>query len=71
VIELPKKSVALTRELDPAPTGRPAVIGGAQARLGNTEPGTHTLGDIAGYNGDGVGYDNPGIPNLVTEYGSV
>jgi beta-galactosidase len=68
VIELLKKSVALTHELDPAPTGRPAAIGGAQSRLGSTEPGT--LGDVAGYNGDGVGYDNPGIPNMVSEYGS-
>ncbi|MBN1609062.1 MAG: hypothetical protein JW940_20710 [Polyangiaceae bacterium] len=68
VIDLLKKSVALTHELDPEPTGRPAAIGGAQSRLGNTEPGT--LGDVAGYNGDGVGYDNPGIPNMVSEYGS-
>jgi beta-galactosidase len=68
VIDLLKKSVALTHELDPAPIGRPAAIGGAQSRLGNTEPGT--LGDVAGYNGDGVGYDNPGIPNMVSEYGS-
>jgi beta-galactosidase len=68
VIELLEKSVALTHELDPAPTGRPAAIGGAQSRLGSTEPGT--LGDVAGYNGDGVGYDNPGIPNMVSEYGS-
>jgi hypothetical protein len=68
VIALLKKSVALTHQLDPAPTGRPAAIGGAQARIGNTEPGP--LGDIAGYNGDGVGYDNPGIPSMVSEYGA-
>lgn len=68
VIALLKKSVALTHQLDPAPTGRPAAIGGAQSRIGNTEPGT--LGDIAGYNGDGTGYDNPGIPNMVSEYGA-
>lgn len=69
VIALLKKSVAKTHELDPAPIGRPAAIGGAQARLGGIEPGT--LGDVAAYNGDGVGYDNPGIPNVVSEYGSV
>ena len=69
VIALLKKTVALTHQLDPAPTGRPAAIGGAQARIGSTEP--DTLGDVAGYNGDGVGYNNPGMPNLVSEYGSV
>lgn len=68
VIALLKKSVALTHQLDPAPAGRPAAIGGAQARIGSTEPGT--LGDIAGYNGDGTGYDNPGVPNMVSEYGA-
>jgi len=68
VIALLKKEVALTHQLDPAPTGRPAAIGGAQARIGSTEPGP--LGDVAGYNGDGVGYDNPGMPNMVSEYGS-
>ena len=68
VIALLKKSVALTHELDPAPTGRPAAIGGAQSKIGSTEPGT--LGDVAGYNGDGTGYDNPGVPNMVSEYGA-
>jgi beta-galactosidase len=68
VIALLKKSVALTHELDPAPTGRPAAIGGAQSKIGSTEPGT--LGDVAGYNGDGVGYNDPGIPNMVSEYGA-
>ena len=68
VVALLKSSVALTHELDPPPTGRPAAIGGAQSPLGGVEPGT--LGDVAGYNGDGVGYDNPGFPNLVSEYGS-
>jgi hypothetical protein len=68
VIALLSKSVALTHELDPPPTGRPAAIGGAQSRLGGIEPGP--LGDVAGYNGDGVGYDNPGIPNMVSEYGA-
>jgi beta-galactosidase len=69
VIALLKKAVALTHQLDPAPTGRPAAIGGAQSAIGGTQP--DTLGDVAGFNGDGVGYDNPGMPNMVSEYGSV
>ncbi len=68
VISLLEQSVALTHELDPPPTGRPAAIGGAQSPLGGIEPGT--LGDIAAYNGDGTGYDNPGMPNMVSEYGA-
>jgi beta-galactosidase len=68
VIALLKKGVALTHQLDPAPTGRPAAIGGAQSAIGGTQP--DTLGDVAGFNGDGTGYDNPGMPNLVSEYGS-
>jgi beta-galactosidase len=68
VVALLKKSVALTHQLDPAPTGRPAAIGGAQGKVGGVEPGP--LGDVAGYNGDGVGYDNPGIPSMVSEYGA-
>jgi beta-galactosidase len=68
VVALLKKAVTLTHQVDPAPTGRPAAIGGAQSRIGSTEPGP--LGDLAGYNGDGTGYDNPGIPSLVSEYGA-
>jgi len=68
VVALLKKEVALIHQLDPAPTGRPAAIGGAQSKIGGTEAGP--LGDVAGYNGDGTGYDNPGIPSLVSEYGS-
>jgi hypothetical protein len=68
VVALLKKEVALTHQLDPAPTGRPAAIGGAQSAIGSTQP--DTLGDLAGFNGDGTGYDNPGMPNLVSEYGS-
>ena len=68
VIALLQQSVELTHELDPAPIGRPAAIGGAQLAIDGTEPGT--LGDVAGYNGDGVGYDNPGVANMVSEYGS-
>ena len=69
VIALLKSAVALTHQLDPAPTGRPAAIGGAQSAIGGTQP--DTLGDVAGFNGDGVGYDDPGMPNMVSEYGSV
>ena len=58
-----KDLVALTHELDPT---RPAGIGGCQR--GDIDK----LGDIAGYNGDGARlFINPGIPNLITEYGSV
>ncbi len=58
------KMVAHSHELD---LMRPAGIGGCQR--GELDH----LGDIAGYNGDGARlpeYQNPGIPNLVTEYGS-
>ena len=54
--------VAYTHELDPT---RPAGIGGVQR--GNIDK----FGDVAGYNGDGARlFPNPGIPNVVTEYGS-
>jgi beta-galactosidase len=57
-----KELVELTHELDPA---RPAAIGGCQR--GDMDK----LGDIAGYNGDGARlFINPGIPNVVSEYGS-
>jgi len=73
VVALLKKTVALTHQLDPAPTGRPAAIGGAQSSIGGTAPAT--LGDLAGFNGDGIGQGvpstDPGMPNLVSEYGSV
>jgi hypothetical protein len=56
------KMVALTHQLDPT---RPAGIGGCQR--GDLDK----LGDIAGYNGDGARlFINPGVPNVVTEYGS-
>lgn len=52
-----------THELDPT---RPAAIGGVQ------RGGLDHIGDVAGYNGDGATlFINPGIPNVVTEYGSV
>ncbi|MGC9984796.1 MAG: glycoside hydrolase family 2 TIM barrel-domain containing protein [Polyangia bacterium] len=57
-----KALVAYSHELDPT---RPAAIGGCQR--GDLDK----LGDIAGYNGDGARlFINPGLPNLVTEYGS-
>jgi beta-galactosidase len=57
-----RRLVAYTHELDPT---RPAAIGGSQR--GDVDK----LGDIAGYNGDGARlFINPGIPSLVSEYGS-
>jgi len=54
--------VDLSHNLD---ASRLAMIGGAQRR------NVDVLGDIAGYNGDGATlYRNPGIPNMVSEYGS-
>ena len=62
VRELLRQLVAYTHELDPT---RPAGIGGCQR--GDLDK----LGDVAGYNGDGARlFLNPGIPNVVTEYGS-
>jgi len=58
------KLVAETHVLDPT---RPAAIGGCQR--GDIDK----IGDVAGYNGDGASikkYQDPGIPNMVTEYGS-
>ena len=46
-------------------SSRPVAIGGAQR--GEID----RLGDIAGYNGDGAAlFLNPGVPNIVSEYGS-
>ena len=62
VRELLKATVALSRELDPT---RPAAIGGCQR--GDIDK----LGDVAGYNGDGARlFLDPGIPSVVSEYGS-
>jgi hypothetical protein len=62
VRNLLKELVALTHQLDPT---RPAAIGGCQR--GDIDK----LGDVAGYNGDGARlFLNPGIPSVVTEYGS-
>jgi hypothetical protein len=57
-----KELVAYTHELDPT---RPAGIGGVQR--GDMDK----IGDVAGYNGDGARlFVNPGIPSVITEYGS-
>ena len=62
VREFLKELTNLTHELDPT---RPVGIGGCQR--GEMDK----LGDIAGYNGDGARlFMNPGVPNVVTEYGS-
>jgi hypothetical protein len=64
VRNLLRELVAYSHELDPT---RPAAIGGCQR--GDIDK----LGDVAGYNGDGARlpeYQNPGIPSVVTEYGS-
>lgn len=57
-----KELTALSHTLDPT---RSVGIGGCQR--GDIDK----LGDIAGYNGDGARlFMNPGVPNVVTEYGS-
>jgi hypothetical protein len=62
VREFLKELTQLTHELDPS---RPVGIGGCQR--GEIDK----LGDVAGYNGDGARlFINPGVPNVVTEYGS-
>ncbi len=54
--------VALAHRLDPT---RPVAVGGVQR--GDMDK----IGDIAGYNGDGAClFLKPGVPNLVSEYGS-
>lgn len=69
VRRLLKRMVELSHRLDPT---RPAAIGGAQRPLGGER--IDKLGDIAGYNGDGAtqpDFQDPGIPNLISEYGSI
>jgi autotransporter-associated beta strand protein len=63
------EEVAWTHQLDPT---RPAAIGGCQRPKDATR--IDKIGDVAGYNGDGASigiFQNPGIPSMVTEYGSV
>lgn len=62
------KLVEKVHQLDPT---RPAAIGGAQRPIG--EGRIDKIGDLIGYNGDGAiipDFQNPGIPNIVSEYGS-
>jgi hypothetical protein len=69
VRSLLKKMVALSHRLD---STRPAAIGGAQRPLGMDR--IDRIGDLAGYNGDGAvqpDFQDPGIPSIVSEYGSV
>ena len=59
-----RRLTKIAHEADPT---RPAAVGGAQR--GQVDH----CGDIAGYNGDGERireYQNPGLPNVVSEYGS-
>ncbi|MFZ5551220.1 MAG: glycoside hydrolase family 2 protein [Pseudomonadota bacterium] len=57
-----ERQVEFMKKLDPT---RPVAIGGAQR--GEIDK----LGDVAGYNGDGATmFMNPGIPSVVSEYGS-
>jgi len=59
---LTSRLVEHARALDPS---RPAAVGGAQ------RGGFDHLGDLAGYNGDGAAlFKDPGVPSLVSEYGS-
>jgi len=61
--------VALSHELDPT---RPAAIGGVQRPMDANR--IDKVGDIAGYNGDGSSltlFQDPGVPNIVSEYGSI
>lgn len=62
------KMVERTHQLDPT---RPAAIGGAQRPLGAQR--IDLIGDVAGYNGDGANipdFQQPSVPNVVSEYGS-
>lgn len=68
VHRLLKRMVSLSRQLDPT---RPAAVGGVQRPLGTKR--IDLIGDIAGYNGDGssiADFQNPPVPNLISEYGS-
>lgn len=68
VRQLLREMVDDSHKMDPA---RPAAIGGCQRPLGKDR--LDLLGDIAGYNGDGASiteFQQPGIPSMVTEYGS-
>ena len=64
------EEVVWTHQLDPT---RPAVGAGRLPALHPNNAATRIdlIGDVAGYNGDGAAialFQNPGIPNMVTEY---
>ena len=66
--DLLKKLVAIAHQEDPT---RAAAIGGSQRPF--DENRIDLIGDVAGYNGDGgtiPAFQNPGIPSVVSEYGS-
>lgn len=63
-----KELVNLSHSLDPT---RKVAVGGAQRPLDSNR--IDLLGDVAGYNGDGGTisiFEDPGIPSIVSEYGS-
>lgn len=69
VRRLLKRMVDRSHLLDPT---RPAAVGGVQRPLGDSR--IDLIGDVAGYNGDGAtlpDFIDPGIPSMVSEYGSV
>jgi beta-galactosidase len=69
VRHLLKRMVERSHQLD---STRPAAIGGAQRPLDDSR--IDLLGDVAGYNGDGAtlpAFQRPGVPSVVSEYGSV
>lgn len=68
VRSLLKKMVDTAHRLDPT---RKTAVGGTQRPLGKDR--IDVIGDVAGYNGDGANiadFQQPGIPSVVTEYGS-
>ena len=69
VRQLLKKMVTECHRLDPS---RAAAVGGVQRPLG--EDRIDIIGDVAGYNGDGAtinDFIDPGMPTMVSEYGSI
>lgn len=68
VRHLLKRMVDKTHQLDPT---RMAAVGGVQRPLGKER--IDLIGDVAGYNGDGANiadFQSPGVPSVVSEYGS-